>query len=334
MDILTGIGGKVTAMGGNVINLVNNNIIQNTLEFINPRDYFIQYIKNYISSVLLDDMPNPKTLNEKLKDNVHYSIAQYILTPFERSRHLMQTQHIIPNIKSPYVGALDCFFKVLRETGFRSLFRGSMSGMLYSLYTFNFTDYRQKSLITSYKEDKSDHNTVNTIGYLLILDFLNTSILHPIELIWTRRSCDTRSKVTHNTCITEVHYLLTQKGGASLFTGYSYSLAAIMINYAIFTPYVLYNSFKFEDVLDIYIDLTLAMIGLEFLLHPFDTIKRRRIVQCHENVESIKYTNFMQTIRLIYKEEHLVGLYKGCLQRLILNLSRRFFFYISYNYTI
>ena len=329
-DVLN-VTGKVIKIGGKVVGIVNDKILFNTLDILNPTDYIVKYAKYYISSMLLDDQV--PTYDQMVRNNIHFSIAQLLLTPFERSRFLIQTQHIISHIKTPYLGAMDSFFKILRDLGYRSLFRGTMPGVIYNSYIFNFMDYRQKSLITSYLQDKSKKNTIFTLGYLFLFDLCHITILHPIELIWTRRSCDTRMKIDHNSFVKELYYLITQKGVSSLFTGYSYSSSSIFTNYVIFSSYLLYNSFKLEDVLDIYIDITLAIVSIEFLLHPLDTIKRRKIIQCHDSVGINKYSNFKQTIRLIYQEEHIVGFYKGCLLKFILNLGRRLLFYISCNYT-
>jgi len=328
---VVGVGGAVVGISSKLVGVVSEDLIYNTLELLNPKDIIIFFGRKYILNMLLEE--KKRSLHEQIIDNLNFSITQFFLTPFERSRQLLQTQHLFRNLKSPYLGTFDSFFKILRDTGFKSLFRGGVPGLFYNIYYFNVNDYKQKTLIKSFNKDKSNKQTLHTFLNLFLFDLTHNFITYPLDLIWTRRSCDTTKKVEHRFFMKELHYLLTSKGISSIFIGYSYSLSFYISYYSLLIPYVLNYSFKRRDLLDIYFELTVSLVTLEFLLFPFDTLRRRKIIQRHESVGIEKYTDFKQTVRTIYKEEHIAGFYRGCFLKFSLLMIRRMLFFLTYNYT-
>ena len=329
---VVGVGGAVLNVSTKLAGVVSQEFLSDTLELLNPKEIVIYYGRKYILRMLLDEKKT--SFHEKLVDNLNFTLTHFFVIPFERSRQLLQTQHLYNNIKSPYLGAFDSFFKIYRETGFQSLFRGGIPGLFYYIYFFNVNEFKQKILIKSFKKDKSIKNSLNTFYNLFFYEVIHNFITYPIDLIWTRRSCDTRKQLEHKFFFKEMYYLFYNKGISSLFTGYSLSLSYYFTYYLLMIPYILNYSFKRDDLLDIYIELTVSLITLEFILFPFDTIRRRKIMQVHENVGIDKYTDFRQTVRTIFKEEHIAGFYRGCILKFSINLLRRMLFFAIYDYTL
>lgn len=287
------------------------------LHFLNVKEWAVNFGRQYILSYFLQEEED-QTPGQKFRNNFIFLGTQFLISPIERIRMLIQNQHIysIPYRPPyyPYTGAFDCFFKELRYKGFRILFRGATPLTAYHLFYFNFMDYRIKTVLQTYKNEKKKHflNICDMMKSFYLYDLFLFTLSHPIELIATKvASNPTEHKLLNHKMYTQYTFVNFFK----LYQGFSAVLMKLNVNYFISTPIVYYIGANATDQLQLFFNLVLTIFMVEFVTYPFDLIKRRLIVQNCIDYSAIKYYTIKHAFVTIYKEEHISGLYKGCFMK-------------------
>ena len=260
-----------------------------------------------------------------------------IVAPIERVKLLLQTQETILKLKhgNQYKGITDCFVRVVKEEGFLSLWRGNTMNVLryapVQAFNFGFNGLFQKRMC-SY-DPKTDPKKY-IIAYFLsggLAGVASTAIFYPLDFVRTRIAADIGNSISEReftgvrNCFAQIYQ---KEGVAGFYKGLSIALFVVFF----------YRGFYFGgstlgkkhlSIINEYRSLKLAFyhlinLGAGAFLHPFDTIRRRLMMQQGRPAHLRDYTGTIDTIRVMYRKEGWRGYFKGGLGNVIRSLSSTF----------
>lgn len=257
-----------------------------------------------------------------------------IVAPIERVKLLLQTQETIVKLKhgEQYKGIRDCFFRLIREEGVLSLWRGNIMNVFryapVQAFNFGFNGLFQKRLcLYDHKTDPKKY----VIGYFLsggLAGVASTTIFYPLDFVRTRLATDV-GKFTNEREFTGVRSCFStiyrKEGVAGLYRGLTLALFVVFFYRGIYFGGSTLGK-KHLGVINEYRSLKLAFyhlinLGAGAVLHPFDTVRRRLMMQQGRPAHLRDYNGTFDTIRVMYRKEGWRGYFKGGLGNVIRSLS-------------
>eukprot|EP00760_Papus_ankaliazontas_P022915 PhM_4_TR19071/c0_g1_i4/m.70450/K05863/SLC25A4S, ANT; solute carrier family 25 (mitochondrial adenine nucleotide translocator), member 4/5/6/31 len=256
------------------------------------------------------------------------AVSKTIMAPVERIKLLLQTMDSNPDIVSGkverYKGIGDCFTRVYADQGAKAFWRGNLVNCLRyapqqgSALAFN--DFLG-GLFPKY-----DNNTQfwQSLGSKLfsggLAGAVANTICYPFDFARTRLASDVKKGGGQFNGIFDcIATTVRQQGITGLYTGWSVTVAGSFIYRAgqlgMFKQIQDMNPYKKDKgtlgVMSSFVAVTVARTAVMPFNYPFDTIRRRMMLQSEKPVAERLYKGSFHCAGAIFKKEGLKGMYKG-----------------------
>ena len=257
------------------------------------------------------------------------AIAKTLAAPIERVKLLLQTQEANKKLDGKrYTGILNCFSRCLKEEGVVSLWRGNWANVIRYFPTqainFSVKDALNRNFCP-YDSKKNPYKFF--IGRLLSggsAGAISLVFVYPLDFARTRLGVDVGKSANERQfnglidCCKKIHKTDGIKG---LYKGFGISVAGIFVYRAFyFGGYDAGKKFIFagdDRSTAIWKRLIFAQIitsSSEILAYPFDTVRRRLMMQSGR--AEIIYEGTRDCANKIYSKEGFNGFFKGNLSNI------------------
>jgi solute carrier family 25 (adenine nucleotide translocator) protein 4/5/6/31 len=261
------------------------------------------------------------------------AVSKTIMSPVERVKLLMQTQHSNPDIVSGkvsrYSGVGDCFRRVYKEQGLRSFWRGNLVNCLRyapqqgSALAFNdllnnlFPNYSSKT-------DFWKSVAVKLTSGGLAGAVANT-ICYPFDFARTRLASDVATGKPQFSGIMDCIMSTVRKQGLTgLYTGWSVTVAGAFVYRAgqlgLFKQIQDMNPYATDrgtiGAVSSFIAVTTARTAIMPFNYPFDTVRRRMMLQSEKPLAERQYKGSVDCFKKVMAKEGFKGMYKGMVPEL------------------
>ncbi|KRX06805.1 Mitochondrial carrier domain [Pseudocohnilembus persalinus] len=246
-------------------------------------------------------------------------ISKTVCAPIERVKILLQTQSVNSKLKQPYNGIIDCFVKCVKHEGFLSLWRGNGINCLRYFPTqalnFSFKEFMFKQ----FPKVDPDKERKKFILYNFLAGgsagCITITFLYPLDFARTRISADigTKSRIYNGLkdCLRKNY----QEGGVrALYQGFTLACFGLFLYRGCY--FGIYDAGKELILTDgrsdkfiwRYFYAQIVVITSEFLTYPFDTIKRKIMLQ---NFKNKTFKNSFDCAQRTYKKVGINGFFTG-----------------------
>lgn len=247
--------------------------------------------------------------------------------PIERVKLLLQSQDEMVRtgrLNRPYKGIVDCFSRVIKEDGVRSLWRSNGTNVARYFPTqalnFAFKDFFKRTL----KPSKTDSRAkvfagniasggaagVSSAVFTYSLDYARTRLANDARVAGQKGTGSARQ---FNGVIDVYRKTLASDGVAGLYRGFGISAIGIFIYRGLYfglydtvklaLPSAAQNNFLSQFALGWGVTNVASYIS-----YPIDTIRRRMMMT---SAGGVKYSSSMDCMRHIIKDEGWRSLFKG-----------------------
>ena len=262
------------------------------------------------------------------------AIAKTAMAPVERVKLLLQTMDSNPDIISGkvkrYDGPIDCLKRVSAEQGIKAFWRGNLVNCLRyapqqgSALAFN-------DLINNKIFPKYNPKTDFMMSFLCKLAAGGTAgavantICYPFDFARTRLASDVGSgKAKFNGIMDCIVSTVKAQGITGLYTGWSVTVAGAFVYRAgqlgCFAQIQDMNPYKKDKgmlgAISSFVAVTTARTVIMPFNYPFDTIRRRMMLQSEKPKAERLYSGPFNCLSQIIAKEGMKGLYKGLVPEL------------------
>ncbi|XP_049813991.1 ADP/ATP translocase 1-like [Schistocerca nitens] len=286
-----------------------------------PEDESSKESKSSRQSLLLD----------MLAGGTASAISKTIMAPMERVKLLLQVQTKLKKIenKANYRGVVDCFVRIFKEEGFLSYWRGNLANIIrvVPLQALNF------SLKDRYKEIflKDERNAsfwrlfLGNLASGGAASATSLTVVYPLDFARTRLAADTgRTSVDRQfrgmtDCLVKT---FKSDGIVGLYRGFWISLPGVIIYRAVAlggfdTIKALLPESK-QDSMGTSLCIALGVMSLATAMsHPFDTVRRRMMMQSGRKGSDVMYKNALQCWAKVYRLEGARAFFRGALPNVL-----------------
>ena len=261
------------------------------------------------------------------------AIAKTAMAPVERVKLLLQTMDSNPDVISgkvqPYKGIGDCFSRVHAEQGLAAFWRGNLVNCLRyapqqgSALAFN--DFLN-GVFPKY-DSKTDF--WKGFGCKLaaggLAGAVANTICYPFDFARTRLASDVKKgKGQFNGIMDCIMTTVKQQGITGLYTGWSVTVAGAFVYRAgqlgCFKQIQDMNPYKNDKgtlgAASAFVSVTAARTVVMPFNYPFDTVRRRMMLQSEKPLAERLYKGSVHCFTSILKKEGLKGMYKGMVPEL------------------
>ncbi|XP_049828638.1 ADP/ATP translocase 3-like isoform X2 [Schistocerca gregaria] len=259
------------------------------------------------------------------------AISKTIVAPMERVKLLLQVQTKLKKIenKANYRGVVDCFVRIFKEEGFLSYWRGNLANIIrvVPLQALNF------SLKDRYKEIflKDERNAsfwrlfLGNLASGGAASATSLTVVYPLDFARTRLAADTgRTSVDRQfrgmtDCLVKT---FKSDGIVGLYRGFWISLPGVIIYRAVAlggfdTIKALLPQSK-QDSMGTSLCIALGVMSIATAMsHPFDTVRRRMMMQSGRKSSDVMYKNALQCWAKVYRLEGARAFFRGALPNVL-----------------
>lgn len=256
------------------------------------------------------------------------AVSKTVMSPVERVKILMQTMDSNPKVISgevkPYSGIMDCFSRVAAEQGVAAFWRGNLVNCLRyapqqgSALAFN--DFF-KSLFPKYDKNKQ---FPQYFGANILSGGMGGAtamvICYPLDFARTRLASDlTAGKGQFDGILDCLTKTVSQQGVTGLYRGTAVSIAGAFVYRAgqlgLYGTVMGFNPYKDDKGIAGFISAvcigTLARTVILPFNYPFDTIRRRLMLESDKPAAERQYKSAIDCFGKVFKAEGFAGMYKG-----------------------
>lgn len=271
-------------------------------------------------------------IKDFLAGGVSAAISKTAVAPIERVKLLLQVQHISKQIAADqrYKGMIDCFVRIPKEQGVLAYWRGNAANVIRYFPTqalnFAFKDkYKQIFLSGVDKNTQFWRYFVGNLASGGAAGATSLCFVYPLDFARTRLAADV-GKVSGDR---EFHGLLDclkkivkADGVVGMYRGFGVSVQGIIIYRAAF--FGIYDTAKglLPDpkntplVVSWAIAQTVTTIS-GIISYPFDTVRRRMMMQSGRKKTEILYKNTIHCWATIAKTEGTAAFFKGAFSNVL-----------------
>ncbi|KAK1798907.1 hypothetical protein P4O66_007173 [Electrophorus voltai] len=254
------------------------------------------------------------------------TVSETVVAPIERVKLLLQVQHASKHITAEkrYKGIVDCIIRLPREQGFFSYWRGNLANVIRYLPTqalnFAFKDRYKKFFL-----DGVDQRTqfwryfAGNLASGGAAGATSLTFVYPLDFARTRLAADIgklkaeREFTGLGDCFLKI---FKADGLRGLYKGFNVSIQGIIIYRAAY--FGIYDTVKsmMSDPENIHVMVSwliaqsvTTVSGI--ISYPFDTIRRRMMMQSGLKGADIIYNGTVDCWRKIVRDEGVSAFYKG-----------------------
>lgn len=258
------------------------------------------------------------------------AVSKTIMAPVERIKLLLQTMDSNPDIVSgkvePYKGVGDCFNRVRAEQGMKAFWRGNLVNCLRyapqqgSALAFNDLINNSMPKYDAKKEFWQSFGTKLFAGGAA--GGLANTICYPFDFARTRLASDVKKGGGQFNGIMDcIMTTVKAQGITGLYTGWSVTVAGAFVYRAgqlgCFKQIQDMNPYKTDKgalgAISAFCAVTVARTVVMPFNYPFDTVRRRMMLQSEKPVAERLYRGSVHCFTEVMKKEGFKGMYKGLL---------------------
>ncbi|KAI1307230.1 ADP,ATP carrier protein 1 [Halotydeus destructor] len=260
--------------------------------------------------------------------------SKTMVAPIERIKLLLQVQSAAKNMKleQHYKGFTDCLLRIPREQGFSSFWRGNtinvVRGFPKSAIIFASKDKYQELLVRTFftNQDCNYHKSASNVLSGSAAGFTALCFLQPLDFARTRLAADTGRSASQrefkglSDCLAKT---VKADGFRGLYRGFLVSVPEIIIFRGAY--FGLYDCLK--QVLGLkrketsfwvsYLVAQIATTASGLIAYPFDTVRRRMMMQSGVPRSEQLYKNTASCWVKVYNEGGLRSFYRGGLPNVL-----------------
>jgi len=268
-------------------------------------------------------------MRDWLTGGVAAAVSKTAVAPIERVKLLLQVQDASTQIAAgkKYTGIIDCFVRVSKEQGFWSLWRGNFANVLRYFPTqalnFAFKDQYRRFFLEGVSKDKDFWKFfAGNLAAGGAAGATSLVFVYPLDFARTRLGADVgkgaaeREFLGLKDCLVKV---FKSDGMYGLYRGFNVSVQGIIIYRAAY--FGLYDTIKPMVIKDpkkanFFMNWAIAQavtVCSGITSYPFDTVRRRMMMQSGRKKGSIQYKNTLDCWVKIGKNEGSRAFFKGAL---------------------
>lgn len=271
-------------------------------------------------------------LKDFVAGGVSAAISKTAVAPIERVKLLLQVQHISKQIAEDqrYKGMVDCFVRIPREQGFLSFWRGNFANVIRYFPTqalnFAFKDkYKQVFLGGVDKHQQFWRYFMGNLASGGAAGATSLCFVYPLDFARTRLAADVgkagggREFTGLGNCIAKI---FKADGLVGLYRGFGVSVQGIIIYRAAYFGFfdtakgMLPDPKNTPFLISWAIAQTVTTVA-GIVSYPFDTVRRRMMMQSGRKKADIIYKNTMHCWGVIYKTEGGKAFFKGAFSNVL-----------------
>jgi len=261
------------------------------------------------------------------------AVSKTIMAPVERVKLLMQTQDSNPDVLSGkikrYSSIADCFRRVSSEQGAKAFWRGNLVNCLRyapqqgSALAFN--DF-MNTLFPNYDSRKDFWKSFGSkIFSGGLAGALANTICYPFDFARTRLASDLNAGGGKFKGITDcIVTTVKQQGITGLYTGWAVTCMGAFVYRAgqlgFFKQIQDLNPYQKDKgtigVVSSFVAVTVARSSVMPFNYPFDTVRRRMMLQSEKPLAERTYKGSWDCFKKIAAKEGVKGMYKGMVPEL------------------
>lgn len=263
-----------------------------------------------------------------LAGGISAAVSKTAVAPIERVKLILQVQAANKQIEAgkEYKGIIDCFVRIPKEQGFSAFWRGNLANVIRYFPTqalnFAFKDvYKQIFLGGVDQKTQFWRYFVGNLGSGGAAGATSLCFVYPLDYARTRLGADVGKGAAdrqYNGLVDCIKKTLKSDGAVGLYRGFSVSVQGIIIYRAAYfgcydtargslpdpknSPFIV--NFGIAQV---------VTICSGILSYPFDTVRRRMMMQSGRAKADIMYKNTLDCWVKISKQEGTRAFFKGAL---------------------
>jgi len=256
------------------------------------------------------------------------AISKTVMAPVERVKLLLQTMDSNPDIVSGkvprYTGIGDCFRRVYAEQGMKAFWRGNLVNCLRyapqqgSALAFN------DALNNMFPKYDAKKDFWKSVGVKLFSGGLAggvaNTICYPFDYARTRLASDVKKGGGQFKGIGDcIATTVRNQGITGLYTGWSVTVMGAFVYRAgqlgLFKQIQDMNPYQHDKgtlgAISAFCSVTLARTAIMPFNYPFDTVRRRMMLQSEKPMAERLYKGSIDCFRKVLAAEGMKGMYKG-----------------------
>jgi len=260
------------------------------------------------------------------------AVSKTAVAPIERVKLLLQVQHASKQITADkqYKGMVDCFVRIPREQGFLSFWRGNLANVIRYFPTqalnFAFKDkYKQIFLGGVDKRTQFWRYFAGNLASGGAAGATSLCFVYPLDFARTRLAADVgkagaeREFSGLGNCLAKI---FKSDGLMGLYRGFGVSVQGIIIYRAAYFGFfdtakgMLPDPKKTPIVISWLIAQAVTTVS-GIISYPFDTVRRRMMMQSGRGKSEIMYKNTMHCWAKIYQAEGGQAFFKGAFSNVL-----------------
>jgi len=256
------------------------------------------------------------------------AVSKTVMSPVERVKILMQTMDSNPKVLSgevkPYASMMDCVRRVTAEQGFASFWRGNLVNCLrYAPQQGSALAFNDLFKSMFPRKDKNKEFFMYMFNNLMSGGMGGAAamvVCYPLDFARTRLASDLQAgKGQFNGIVDCLAKTVRQQGLTGLYRGTAVSIAGAFVYRAgqlgLYGTVMGLNPYKSDKGLiglaSAIVIATAARTVVLPLNYPFDTVRRRLMLESEKSKSERIYRNGIHCATEILKKEGLKGWYKG-----------------------
>jgi len=271
-------------------------------------------------------------MKDFLAGGISAAISKTCVAPIERVKLLLQVQAASKQIavENQYKGMIDCFVRIPKEQGFASFWRGNMANVIRYFPTqalnFAFKDvYKQVFLGGVDKNTQFWRYFGGNLASGGAAGATSLCFVYPLDYARTRLGADVgrgNAERQYTGLIDCIKKTVKSDGVGGLYRGFVVSVQGIIIYRATYFGF-------FDTAKGMLPDPKNTPFLVSFLIaqcvttvagitsYPFDTVRRRMMMQSGRAKEEIMYKNTLDCWGKVYKNEGGKAFFKGAFSNVL-----------------
>jgi len=263
---------------------------------------------------------------------VSAAVSKTSVAPIERVKLLLQVQHASKQIAvdQRYKGMVDCFVRIPREQGFLAFWRGNLANVIRYFPTqalnFAFKDKYKKLFLDGVDKNKQfGRYFVGNLASGGAAGATSLCFVYPLDFARTRLAADIGKSGAERefsglaNCLTKI---FKSDGLIGLYRGFGVSVQGIIIYRASYFGFfdtakgMLPNPKTTPLVVSWMIAQTVTTVA-GIISYPFDTVRRRMMMQSGRGKGDIMYKNTLDCWAKIFRQEGGGAFFKGAFSNVL-----------------
>lgn len=267
-----------------------------------------------------------------LAGGISAAVSKTAVAPIERVKLLLQVQHVSKQITEDqrYKGIIDAFVRIPREQGFGSFWRGNLANVIRYFPTqalnFAFKDkYKQVFLGGVDKKTQFWRWFAGNLASGGAAGATSLCFVYPLDFARTRLAADVgkgagqREFTGLGNCLTKI---FKSDGLVGLYRGFGVSVQGIIIYRASYFGFYDTARGMLPDPKNTPIVISWAIAQVVttvagIMSYPFDTVRRRMMMQSGRAKGDILYKNTLHCWATIAKSEGPSAFFKGAFSNVL-----------------